>query len=89
MSLRTGKKIKQQAFTKFSMPHSVIKQVKTLGHKGGAGAFDFADPQWHAVQINKEVDKHQEGLAEKETILYPYLVAEFPGVTLNRYIPTN
>jgi len=87
MSLATGKKIKRREFTKYPMPDSVIKRVETLGHKAGAGVFDFSDRNGILFEWNEEVDENQEGLVEEEAILYPSLVAEFPGVTLDRDIP--
>ncbi len=36
---------------------------------------------------NVEVDECPEGIVEEDMVLYPSLVAEFPGVTLGRDHP--
>ncbi len=87
MSLATGKKIKRREFTKYPMPDSVIKRVETLGKKANNNAFDFSDRNGILFKWNDEVDKHQERLVEEDTVLYPSLVAEFPGVALDRDLP--
>jgi hypothetical protein len=69
------------------MPDSVIQRVEALGQKAPANAFDFSDRYGILFEWNDEVDEHQERLVEEDPILYPSLVAKFPGVMLDRDIP--
>jgi hypothetical protein len=85
-SLETGKKIKHRKFTACPMPDSVIKKVEAFG-KSSSGVFDFADRNGILFEWNEEVDKCPEGIVKEDVVLYPSLVAEFPGVTLGRDHP--
>jgi hypothetical protein len=68
------------------MPDSVIKKVEAFG-KSLSGVFDFANRNGILFEWNEEVDKCPEGIVEEDVVLYPSLVAEFPGVTLGRDRP--
>ncbi len=85
-SLETGKKIKHRKFTACPMPDSVIKKVKAFG-KSSSGVFDFANRNSILFKWNEEVDKCPEGIVKEDVVLYPSLVAKFPGVTLGRDHP--
>jgi hypothetical protein len=54
------------------------------------GYLIFANRNGILFEWNKEVDKCPEGIIEEDMVLYPSLVAEFPGVTLGQdhLIPT-
>jgi hypothetical protein len=69
------------------MPDSVIKKVERFASQGAVqGVFDFADRSGILFEWNESMDESPEGLVEEDVILYPSLVAEFPGVTLDRDI---
>jgi hypothetical protein len=85
-SLETGKKIKRRKLTAYSMPDSVIKQVEAFG-KSSSGVFDFSDRNGILFKWNEVVDECPEGIVKEDVVLYPSLVAEFPGVTLGRDHP--
>jgi hypothetical protein len=68
------------------MPDSVIKKVDDFG-KSSLGVFDFSDRNGILFEWNEEVDKCQEGIVKEDMVLYPSLVAKFPGVTLDRDHP--
>jgi hypothetical protein len=68
------------------MPDSVIKKVEAFG-KSSLGVFDFANRNGILFEWNKVVDECPEGIVKEDAILYPSLVAEFPGVTLGRDHP--
>jgi hypothetical protein len=85
-SLETGKKMKHRKLTAYPMPDSVIKQVEAFG-KSSSGVFNFADRNSILFEWNKVVDECPEGIVEEDVVLYPSLVAEFPGVTLGRDHP--
>jgi hypothetical protein len=68
------------------MPDSVIKKVEAFG-KSSLGVFDFADRNGILFEWNEVVDKCPEGIVEEDVVLYPSLVAKFPGVTLGRDHP--
>ncbi len=80
-SLETGKKIKRRKLTACPMPDLVIKQVEAFG-KSSSGVFNFADRNGILFEWNKVVDECPEGIVKKDVVLYPSLVAKFPGVTL-------
>ncbi len=84
LSLATGKKVKQCAFTLYPMPDSVIKKVKAYGKATALlGIFDFADRKGILFEWNEEVDEFPEGIVKVEdVVLYPSLAAEHPGVVL-------
>jgi hypothetical protein len=63
------------------MPDSVIKKVEAFG-KSSSGVFNFADRNGILFEWNEVVDECPEGIVEEDVVLYPSLVAEFPGVTL-------
>ncbi len=84
--LETGKKIKRHKFTACPMPDLVIKKVEAFG-KSSLGVFDFADRNGILFKWNKEVDKCPEGIIEEDVVLYPFLIAKFPGVTLGQDHP--
>jgi hypothetical protein len=88
LSLVTGKKVKQCAFTPFPMPDLVIKKVKAYGKSTALlGIFDFADKNGILFEWNKEVDKFPKGIVEiKDVVLYPSLAAEHPGVVTNPFL---
>ncbi len=85
-SLETGKKIKRCKLTAYPMPDLVIKQVEAFG-KSSLGVFNFANRNGILFEWDKVVDECPEGIVEEDVVLYPSLVAEFPGVTLGRYHP--
>ena len=90
LSLATGKKVKQPAFTPHPMPDSVIKKVQVYYGKSTAlpGIFDFADRNGILFKWNEEVDEFPEGIVEVENdVLSPSLAAEHPGVVLGRDQP--
>ncbi len=68
------------------MPDSVIKKVEAF-RKSSSGVFDFADRNGILFEWKKEVDKCTEGIVEEDVVLYPSLIAEFPGVTLGQDHP--
>ncbi len=68
------------------MPDLVIKKVEAFG-KSSLGVFDFANRNGILFEWNKEVDECSEGIVKEDVVLYPSLVAEFPGVTLGRDHP--
>jgi hypothetical protein len=85
-SLETGKKIKRRKLTAYPMPDLVIKKVEAFG-KSSSGVFNFAKRNGILFEWNEVVDKCPEGIVEEDVVLYPSLVAEFPGVTLGRDHP--
>jgi hypothetical protein len=85
-SLETGKKIKRHKLTAYPMPDLVIKQVEAFG-KSSSGAFNFADRNGILFEWNEVVDECPKGIVEEDVVLYPSLIAEFPGVTLGRDHP--
>ena len=89
LSLATGKKVKQHAFTPYPMPDLVIKKVKAYGKSTALPSiFDFADRNGILFEWSKEEDKFPKGIVEVEDIaLYPSLAAEHPGVVLGRDQP--
>jgi hypothetical protein len=68
------------------MPDLVIKQVEVFG-KSSLGVFDFADRNGILFEWNEVVDECPEGIVKGDVVLYPSLVAKFPGVTLGRDHP--
>jgi hypothetical protein len=84
LSLATGKKVKQCAFTLYPMPDSIIKKVEAYGKSTALlGIFDFADRNGTLFEWNEEVDEFPEGIVKVEdVILYPSLAVEHPGVVL-------
>jgi hypothetical protein len=80
-SLETGKKIKRRKFTACPMPDSVIKKVEAFG-KSSSGVFDFANRNGILFEWKEEVNECPEGIVKEDVVLYPSLIAEFPGVTL-------
>jgi len=87
MNLGTGKKIKRRCWTKMPMPDSAIARVEALGVRAGRGTFDFADRNGILFEWNEEVDDRQADLIEEESVRYPSLVREFPGIALDRDLP--
>jgi hypothetical protein len=85
-SLETGKKIKRRKLMAYPIPDLVIKQVEAFG-KSSSGVFNFADRNSILFEWNEVVDECPEGIVEEDVVLYPSLVAEFPGVTLGRDHP--
>jgi hypothetical protein len=85
-SLETGKKIKRRKLTAYPMPDSVIKQVEAFG-KSSSGVFDLANRNGILFEWNKVVDERPEGIVKEDVVLYPSLVAKFPGVTLGQDHP--
>jgi hypothetical protein len=79
-NLETEKKIKCRQFTPYPMPDTVIKKVEAFG-KSSSGAFDFADRNGILFEWNEVVDECPESIVEEDVVLFPSLVAEFPGVT--------
>jgi hypothetical protein len=59
----------------------VIKQVEAFG-KSSSGVFNFSDRNGILFEWNEVVDECPEGIVEEDVVLYPSLVAEFPGVAL-------
>jgi hypothetical protein len=80
-SLETGKMIKRCKLTAYPMQDSVIKKVEAFG-KSSSGVFDFANRNGILFEWNEVVDECPEGIVEEDVVLYPSLVAKFPGVTL-------
>jgi hypothetical protein len=68
------------------MPDLVIKKVEAFG-KSLSGVFNFANRNGILFEWNKEFDKCPEGIVEEDVVLYPSLVAKFPGVTLGQDHP--
>jgi hypothetical protein len=64
----------------------VIKQVKAFG-KSSSRVFDFADRNGILFEWNEVVDECPKGIVEEDVVLYPSLIAEFPGVTLGQDHP--
>jgi hypothetical protein len=89
LSLATGKKVKQCAFTPYPMPDSVIKKVEAYGKSTALlGIFDFADRNGILFEWNEEVDEFPEGIVEVEdVVLYPSLAAEHPVLVLGQDQP--
>jgi hypothetical protein len=85
-SLETGKKIKHRKLTAYPMPDSVIKKVEAFG-KSSLGVFNFANRNGILFEWNEVIDECPEGIVEEDVVLYPSLVAKFPGVTLGRDHP--
>ncbi len=85
-SLETGKKIKCHKCTTCLMPDSVIKKVEAFS-KSSWGVFNFADRNGIFFEWNEEVDECPEGIFKEDVVLYPSLVAKFPGVTLGQDHP--
>jgi hypothetical protein len=85
-SLETGKKIKRRKLTAYPMLDSVIKKVEAFG-KSSSGVFNFADRNGILFEWNEVVDECPDSIIEVDVVLYPSLVAEFPGVTLGRDHP--
>ena len=86
-NLETGKKIKRRHFTLYPMPDSVIAKVE--GHarpRVVPGVFDFADRSGILFEWNDAIDEPPKGLVAEDVVLYPSIVTEFPGVTLDRDI---
>ncbi len=83
----TGKKFKRHSFTVYLMPDSVIKQIEALGQQNLPGVFNFLDRNGMLFEWNNNVDKYTKGLVEEDIVLYPLLVAEFLGITLDREVP--
>jgi hypothetical protein len=69
------------------MPDLVIKKVEAFG-KSSSGVFDFANRNGILFEWNEEFDKCPEGIVEEDVVLYPSLVAKFPGVTLGQDHPS-
>ncbi len=76
LSLATGKKVRQCAFTPYPMPDLVIKKVEAYGKLTALpGVFDFADRNGILFEWNKEVDEFSKGIVEVEDVVhYPSLV---------------
>jgi hypothetical protein len=89
LSLATGKKVKQCAFTPYPMPDLVIKKVEAYGKSTALlGIFDFANRNGILFEWNEKVDEFPEGIVEVEdVVLYPSLAAEHPGVVLGQDQP--
>jgi hypothetical protein len=89
LSLATGKKVKQRAFTPYPMPDLVIKKVKAYGKSTALlDTFDFAGRNGILFEWNEEVDEFPKGIVEIEDVnLYPSLAREHPGVVLGRDQP--
>ncbi len=85
-SLETGKKIKHHKFTACPMPDLVIKKVDAFG-KSPLEVFNFANRIGILFEWNKEVDECPEDIVKEDVVLYPSLIAKFPGVTLGRDHP--
>ena len=86
-NLETGKKIKRRQFTSYPMPDSVIAKVEGFARRNVVpGAFNFADRSGILFEWNDDLDESPEGLVAEDVVLYPSIVAEFPGVTLDRDI---
>jgi hypothetical protein len=68
------------------MPDSVIKKVEAFG-KSSSGVFIFANRNGILFEWNEVVDECLEGIVKEDVVLYPSLVAEFPGVTLEQDHP--
>ena len=69
------------------MPDSVITKVESFARRGVVpGAFDFTDRSGILFEWNDEIDESPEGLVAEDAVLYSSIVAEFPGVTLDRDI---
>jgi hypothetical protein len=86
-NLETGKKIKRRQFTSYLMPDSVIAKVEGFARRNVVpGAFNFADRSGILFEWNDDLDESPEGLVAEDVVLYPSIVAEFPGVTLDRDI---
>jgi len=74
LSLATGKKVKQRAFTPYPMPDSVIKKVKAFGMSTALpGIPDFADRNDILFEWNEEVDEFPEGIVDVEPSILPSL----------------
>ncbi len=84
LNLAMGKKIKHRQFTACPMPDSDKKKVEAMGKQQLPGMFDFSDRNGVLFEWNEDVDEYNENIVEEDVILYPSLVAEFPGVTLDR-----
>ena len=70
------------------MPDSVIRQVEQLGRANARpNMFDFSDRNGVLFEWNEDLDENPEGMVEEDVVLYPSLVAEFPGVALERDQP--
>ena len=69
------------------MPDSVIAKVEKFARRGAVpGAFDFADRSGILFEWNDKLEESPEGLVAEDVVLYPSIVAEFSGVTLDRDI---
>ena len=84
-NLATGKKVKRRKFTVMPMPDSAIKAVERYGSKTALpGAFDFSDRNNILFEWNDEIDETPVHIVEEEVVQYPSLVAEMPGIDLQR-----
>jgi hypothetical protein len=86
LNLATRKKIKRRSFTAYPMPDFVIKQIEALGQQNLPGVFNFLDRNRVLFEWNDNVNKYTKGLVKEDVVLYPLLVAEFPGITPDRDI---
>jgi hypothetical protein len=90
-NLKTGKKIKRGKWTRLPVPDSVIKTVEWHAARDGLiGNLAFANRHGDVFSWNDDVDnEHGEGLVVDEIAPFPEIPAEFPGVDLERDIPTT
>ncbi len=86
LNLATGKKIKCQQFTKYSMPDSVILKIETMRNQHLPGVFDFSDRNGVLFEWNDNVNEYNENIVKANIILYPSLAAKFLGITLDRNV---
>ncbi len=84
----TGKKIKQWKLTAYLMPESIIKKVEQFSKSNAQpNTLDFADRNGILFEWNNHADKYPEELVKEDMILYLSLMAEIPGVVLERDVP--
>ncbi len=86
--LNTGRVLKRCSFTPMPMPDSIIKQVNEIGQCEGQGReFRLLNQQHEPFTWTNKVpedDPEFQGLLENEDEeeIYPNILAELPGVTL-------
>ena len=93
LSLATGEKVKRCAFTPYSMPDLVIREVEAYGKLTALlGIFDFGGRNGNRngflFKWNEEVDVFPKGIDDiEDVVLYPSLAAKHPGAVLGRDQP--
>jgi hypothetical protein len=86
--LNNGRVLKRCSFTPMPMPNCIIKRVNAIGQREGQGReFRFLNQRRETFTWTNEVPEDKpkfQGLLENkdEEAVYPDILAELPGVTL-------